>query len=442
LGGVHDGPLFAALAMKSLLHHLRPLFEGQPDTWFGFVLLGVAVLLSLVAVGVSLTRRWRSMGRTVLRYGVVPLAVTALCGVWWGITCARKAAQALLLPPELGGFHSNALDSALRYEDLGLALTQSFGSALWAAWGLAVLGAAAVIVSLRTDRTRIDRAVTITLAALALAIGVTVAKHSAGAWFDCTREGWINWRDGVQCRMGELEGMLAVSARGRVALSLIAAVGFALCARASFRPREGEGRVPRSTLIGSAATLAFGVAAFWLTRNIAHDVHHRVVPDWGAPCVPNMNVPIVTGKCAEPREGPLVPVGPRGIEVDGNLVPNEDELVTILAGKLNLWAQINPGRPRPTFLLVAAHRDTPIARILPALRAIPRSGYSEVGIVSTRPASSVTLTTLGAVPRVPNCCGVFFRIDDERGVAISGFGSWGEVFERVEKEPGARVAVR
>ena len=171
-----------------------------------------------------------------------------------------------------------------------------------------------------------------------------------------------------------------------------------------------------------------GLAAFTLTRAERHDaqspmsplvVNGHVMPRWPEAAA----LPPALGCDPEAPDAPMLTLWKGEWLVDGVEARDEDEAAKLLAQKRALWRQVQPNKPFPGVVEVAAPATTPLETVRPMIAATRAAGYPTVQVLEARPIAPWPSRTLGQIPYELRGCGLQMA----PGRELPAARTWGEM---------------
>jgi len=403
--------------MSNFFHFLGRFAEGQVLGWCLLAALaavcgGVLVLLFRVV------RREPSLSAVVWTWGMAILSVV-LAGA--RIAQARQQALGLLLKdPQVAPWES-ARVLAVSFERI--VVTQFLVS-----WVLAPAMLALLLAALWGRPRPSWRGLAALAASLLLLTFVAVHVGTEGfAWpRSCT-----GGEDLSACLFEQATDSVRqfqLAARCVVyAGALVWAIALLSALRAARERIVIEGRVS----LASTALLFTGIGAFWATRAEHADAQHLVPPD--SPSVGRYwiderlqdQLPAAKPGCSA-LSAPFIEFRADGTFVDGTLRGTPTDLRTVLAGKRELWEQLNRNVKFPGLVVLAATRGARAADLLPWLLAANQAGYAKVGALLRVPTATVQTRSVGALEFKRSCVEVQ-SIDGTLERAFTYFETWGDL---------------
>jgi hypothetical protein len=224
--------------------------------------------------------------------------------------------------------------------------------------------------------------------------------------------------DLVRTMLEEASAKLSIARLFAVgAAAVAAAIALVVCVRAA-----RAGAVVRAPALAmSGLVFAVGAGAFALTRGMAHDAEHPIVPSAALSLFwPEELEPPVLSRC---EEAPVMPI----VVVNGDRTTLDHRRMTpeLMAQDLETlrrnWDVLHPYERFSDKVALVADRSATSASIAPWLRAIQAAEYSRVSIV-TRRTSTVETRTLGGLERHSMCFASF--VLDESGRPLREFPRW------------------
>lgn len=80
-------------------------------------------------------------------------------------------------------------------------------------------------------------------------------------------------------------------------------------------------------------------------------------------------------------DAPLIDVGAAGTFLDGTKVGSDEDLVTKLKARRDIWKQLHPGKEPPETILLAIDGDVPSGAVKSTVKAAANGGYPALGFM-------------------------------------------------------------
>jgi biopolymer transport protein ExbD len=92
----------------------------------------------------------------------------------------------------------------------------------------------------------------------------------------------------------------------------------------------------------------------------------------------NRTLPVAPNAYLDVVDAPIIDVRLSGTFLDGAKVSSNDELVTKLKARRDVWKQLHPGSERPTNVLLAIDPDTPSGTVKAIVKAAAEGGHPSI----------------------------------------------------------------